>query len=313
MLFFLEAQAATCWCTGAVKGEAEPFCCSQEYWTSTNAGPLMHAQPTLSVRWHQYGRPLPSTWRLYVWVKWTAPMQHGTQQQDNNPAHQANGPRAHGRAPASLQTPCNGSGGTRLHLVRLEDYGQAGDAATQLMLCNCHLRGFLTSQLGLRPCRPKPWTLHSKQPTWPGTCLLCVWRCSRAMAMPSAACSPARVSPREMLGRTGGRSAKPFRCLPGHCTQVFFRARAVSSLFPFHCRCHGWQVLLGTGSCAEGKLQSLSWWPRLGGQPAGCQCVPSAAYPVKGLIGGALAHWASKRRGWQVVSRCHIDDTVALT
>ena len=152
-----------------------------------------------------------------------------------------------------------------MHLVRsggmLPGWGccYTADAFT-----DCHLQGFLTSQLGLRPCRPKSWTLHSKQPTWPGTCLLCVWRCSRAMAMPSAACSPARVSPREMLGRTGGRSAKPFRCLPGHCTQVFFRARAASSLFPFYCRCHGWQVLLGTGSCAEGRLQSLSWWPRLG-------------------------------------------------
>ena len=37
--------------------------------------------------------------------------------------------------------------------------------------------------------------------------------------MPKAACKPARVSPRDMLGRTGGRSAKPFRCLPQHCKQ----------------------------------------------------------------------------------------------
>ena len=100
-------------------------------------------------------------------------------------------------------------------------------------------------------------SLDPRQPTWPGTCLLCVWRCSSAMEMPSAACSPARVSPREMLGRTGGRSAKPFRCLPGHCTQVFFRARAVSSFSL--AKCHGLHALLRRGMCAEGRLQPLAW------------------------------------------------------
>ena len=39
----------------------------------------------------------------------------------------------------------------------------------------------------------------------------------------------------------------------------------VSSLFPLCCRHHGWQALLGTGMCAEGRLQPFSlvappWW-----------------------------------------------------
>ena len=49
--------------------------------------------------------------------------------------------------------------------------------------------------------------------TWPGTWPR--WRClcSRAITAPSAPCRPAKVSPREMLGLTGGSPGCPLMCL----------------------------------------------------------------------------------------------------
>lgn len=67
----------------------------------------------------------------------------------------------------------------------------------QCVACGIHDTAPKKHQPRTCPCAPPPLRV----------------RCSRAMTAPNAACRPARLSPRLMLGRTGGRSGKPFRYL----------------------------------------------------------------------------------------------------
>ena len=106
-----------------------------------------------------------------------------------------------------LQSLCKPQGTIRLR-ERSEEYHISNNKLKEV---NSH-QSLLNCTVGLQAPSLEA-NVSCQDLTWPAPgCLVVRW-CRSAMTAPKAACRPAKESPKEMFGRTGGRSSKPLMCL----------------------------------------------------------------------------------------------------